>query len=184
MLLFVKQVMLYILLGISRIILNIKFKWESLTKNMGITYEKVDEIDDLYVHIYKIIDDEYKEHNVIILRNTDLVKNTDMVKLMSRMEKKNSIVHCNLIDQNDGTMIDLTSILRECIYHFEKEDVLRVNDFLKYVCYKNGIDKEILNEMFLVVYLNDDDFTEMKYKVEDIMSDLYLNDIIYGKNMK
>lgn len=115
-----------------------------------------------------------KEHKLKVIKNALCHHYADEIidHIIDSLDLKNHIVHCSLITP-DNKILDLTSVIREFVYHFDKDDEWsRMEHFLKYVTDCYGGDLEELgidtNDMYFVVYLNDETFTEIKYKVEDI----------------
>lgn len=118
---------------------------------------------------------EQKEHKLKVIKNAlDLSNKSDV---MESLESRNQygvdhIVHCTLTKSDETKMLDLTSMFREFVYHFDKDDDLsKIEHFVQYVSKVYDIE-EVLdddkNNLYFVIYLNDKNFTEVKYKVREL----------------
>lgn len=117
-------------------------------------------------HYYGYIDK--KEHKFKVIKNALEVNNeVDDVTVLDSLELRNHIVHCSLLTPDESKMLELTCVFREFVYHFDKDDDLsRIEHFIEYVskCYE--LDE--IWDWYFVIYLNDKQFTEVKYKVREI----------------
>jgi hypothetical protein len=113
---------------------------------------------------------DQKDQEIKIIKHSSSENDNDLHfnHIIDSLDKRNHIVHCSLVTQDDNRMVDLTSVIREFVYHFDKDDEWsKMEHFFKYVseCYDLG---EYHKDMYLVIYLNDETFTEIKHKVEEI----------------
>lgn len=81
------------------------------------------------------------------------------------LKRSNSIVHCNLSSNCSEIMLDLTNELRKFVLFFDNESVM-MSTFLNYVYVTHAESAQTFHKLH--VYLNDDDFTECVYSVDDL----------------
>lgn len=90
-------------------------------------------------------------------------------------KKRNNILHCN-ISLGEQLIVDLTDIMRRFVIYYQRDISCNFEYFMTYVNQieidsgKNYLCLEDLNsdKCELVVYLNDENFTELKYNLRDI----------------
>jgi hypothetical protein len=119
-----------------------------------------------------------KEHNLKVIKKAIGESENDdddvvISNILRTLDSKNHIVHCSIVSSDDSTMLDLTSVFREFVYHFDRDDEMsKMEHFFKYVTQYYELDNiEFGNDdddLYFVIYLNDDSFTEVKYKVKEI----------------
>lgn len=77
---------------------------------------------------------------------------------------KNTIVNCSLVSENN--CIDITKYFREFVYHFDKvDDYSKMFYLFKHL--ESVLGKDVYMDMDIVVYLNDDNFKEYMYNIDD-----------------
>lgn len=130
----------------------------------------------------------HKEHELKIIRNNVRDSNEDtnediLAEVMESLDLRNHIVHCTLLTSDDSKMIDLTSVIREFVYHFNRDDnASKMEHFLQYINSLYDLDSRgDMDDLHLVVYLNDAKFTEIKYTVKEI-TDQHFKDVLRIKN--
>lgn len=105
------------------------------------------------------------KHNIKIIYDKDDILHDEITILkdiLKNNESKNNIVHCSLTNELTNDMIELTSLFREFLFHFDKKDNRSfIKNFLEYV--KVSYDLDNINNYTFIVYLNDENFTELKY---------------------
>lgn len=145
-------------------------KWYLYFKNKkanSITNKKSIELDkDVYIHKYYC--NINKELFIISSEEYHTIDKNIIYDL------RNNIVHCSLQNEVD-IILDLTGVFRKFIYHFDKEtDESKLRHFFKYLEYKYKL-KDNIDDLYFVIFKNDDDFTEIKEKVKDINDKYYKN---------
>lgn len=131
-------------------------KTHTLENSKVITYNV--RLDDK-LHTIHIIQDANEK-----LHDDDLI----IKRINNNINYKNNIVHCSLTDISSNEMIDLTSVFREFIFHFDKECNQNLDSFFSYVKKSHNI--EIHDNFVFVVYMNDAHFTEYQYKLDKVYS--------------
>lgn len=146
-------------------------------KNNHLQFVTADQLsDDVVVcHYHGLVNE--KEHNLKVIKNAigETGDDDDVVigNILQTLESKNNIVHCSIVGSDEDTMLDLTSVFREFVYHFERDDEMsKMEHFFKYVTQYYDLDNIKFgnddDDLYFVIYLNDDTFTEVKYKVKEI----------------
>lgn len=154
-----------------------RFKNRNITNNC-LNFVTADKVSDnvIVCHYHGYIDQ--KEHKIKIIKNIKLIDGVgDMgpyhiQPIIESLDLRNHIVHCSLVTSDEKQMIDLTSVIREFVYHFDMDDdVSKMGHFFQYVnkCY--DLDDSV--EWMFVIYLNDDHLTEVKYKVKGITNNQF-----------
>uniref|UniRef100_A0A6C0H6J8 Uncharacterized protein n=1 Tax=viral metagenome TaxID=1070528 RepID=A0A6C0H6J8_9ZZZZ len=91
---------------------------------------------------------------------------------------KHNVLNCSIKDNKDGYHMDITSKWRECLYHFQGEaEMNKMKYFFTYLISISGI--QSIKDKYLVIYVNDDSFSEHTYKIADIWEKYFceVNDI-------
>jgi hypothetical protein len=117
-----------------------------------------------------------KKNNIVLVAESsrslteqfnELVKNIN-----EKLQNKNKIVYCSIVNENGDIIIELTNMLRSFVYYFDKED-FKLSIFFDYV--QDYLDARTdiydgLNvyDFDLIIYLNDLTFTELGYKINYI----------------
>lgn len=126
-------------------------------------------IDDVCVCTYEIQHDgETRRMNVIMRKPLQTNASKLERALLDSYNLRNTIVHCSMSNDKTDALLDLTSDFRMFTYHFDKDDdVSAIHYFLKYV---EGLYKlEFSTDWELVVYMNDNVFTEKRFKLHDAL---------------
>ena len=123
-----------------------------------------------------------KTHDMIVVfsKNKDnLIDIIDEEQIYRKIPCKNILVYCSLVDEDENIILDLTNTLRNFAYHFESDDSSsKMSNFLEYLKYYSkkedvSLDFNNLENYYLMIYMNDDEFTEYKYKLSDILEKNY-----------
>jgi hypothetical protein len=158
-------------------------------KNNKINKIKYQKIRDLYIEEYEIYLNG-KKHDTVLIANSSIILTENFNELMpnisNKLQNKNIIVYCNIINENGDVVIELTNIFRKFFYYFDKQD-FKLKMFFDYVqayCDEkddmyNGIN---IYEYDFIVYLNDDSFTELGYKINYI-KEKSINDILIKNDL-
>lgn len=126
----------------------------SLQLGIGMLYE------------YKVITPS-KDYYLCVLPHIKAIDDISFHKdaQLHLLKLSNSIVHCNLSSNSSETMIDLTNELRKFVLFFDNNSVM-MSTFLSYVYAIHAESAQTFHK--LQVYLNDDDFTECTYSVDEL----------------
>lgn len=156
-------------------------------KNDKINKIQSKKIGDLQIEEYEIYLND-KKHDIILLANTS-IKLTEqfndlVLNVYNKLQNKNKIVYCNVTNEDGDVIIELTNIFRKFFYYFDKYD-FKLEMFFDYVQEYLNENKHIYNGINIydydfIVYLNDDSFTELGYKIKYIKEDS-INDILIKK---
>lgn len=163
-------------------------KYNKLQQNrfQYVTSERVS--DDVVVcHYHGYLDKKY--HKVKILENNVVTKigEEKMKDIIDCLDKRNHIVHCSLMGEDEHQMLDLTTLFREFVYHFDKDDDMsRLEHFFEYVKMNYDLDKfgQQADDLYFVVYMNDNNFTEVKSKVKEITAQQFRDLLNIDKHEK
>ena len=82
---------------------------------------------------------------------------------------KHNVLNCSINEHYDdeNCLLDVTNCWRECLYHYQgRLETSKLKYFFNYIGYISGIQN--LKDKYLVTYVNDDSFSEHKYKIADI----------------
>jgi hypothetical protein len=150
---------------------------------------KYQKIRDLYIEEYEIYLNG-KKHDTVLIANSSIILTENFNELMpnisNKLQNKNKIVYCNIINEKGDLVIELTNIFRKFFYYFDKQDFKSKMffDYIQDYCDEkhdiyNGIN---IYEYDFVVYLNDDSFTELSYKINCI-KEKSINDILIKNDL-
>jgi hypothetical protein len=172
-------------------VLNCIKLYSFIYRNNGNKINKIkyQKIRDLYIEEYEIYLNG-KKHDTVLIANSSIILTENFNELMpnisNKLQNKNKIVYCNIINENGDVVIELTNIFRKFFYYFDKTD-FKLKMFFDYIqdyCDEkydiyNGIN---IYEYDFVVYLNDDSFTELGYKIKYI-KEKSINDILIKNDL-
>jgi hypothetical protein len=103
------------------------------------------------------------------IRKKDIYKH-----VKANLDWRNKFLHCSIMDANDYAL-DLTQTLREFVYHYDKTDEHSLLQyFFEFVQHKFGTILETRNYDF-VLYMNDDEFTERRYPLQECFDKKYID---------
>ena len=132
-------------------------------------------IGNLKIEEYEIFLND-KKHDTILIASSSIELteqfNELITNISNNLQNKNKIVYCNVVNQDDDIIVELTNIFRKFFYYFDKQD-FKMEIFFDYVqeYLNDNNDKyngvNIYNYNF-IVYLNDDSFTELGYEIKYI----------------
>jgi hypothetical protein len=134
--------------------------------------------DEIYVYEYNVCIKE-KVHNVRIISDNKKEDKEIYDSIVKNVDNKQKIVYCSIMN-GDECLIDLTNIFREFVYHMDDkiETYNKMEYFFKYIKEKHKhMEIKDIDEYQFVVYMNDDMFSEYKYKVKDLYDKMF-KDII------
>jgi hypothetical protein len=98
----------------------------------------------------------------IIKNSNDDCAQVPLKEIIDKYELRNSIVHCCFIDKNEEIVMDLTNVMREFVYHFDRTDECSK---LKY--FFTSL-KHDTTDLSIVVYKNDKDISTKTFPVCDV----------------
>lgn len=164
----------FIVLFFSKYILNLYFY---IKKNNNGKMHKIDSkrLNSYFIDKYHLTENN-KDFTIMFMSKDKKILNDKVEDFKNNIEdnlmNKDLIVHCN-ISYEDDLVIELTDIIRKFCYYFDKEYELDM--FLEYV--DNYIVESKPNTKYvniynynLCVYLNDNNFTEKKIPIKDIIN--------------
>jgi hypothetical protein len=131
-------------------------------------------LDNYHLHKYNLILDN-KKHTISFMSECEVQLSNQVNDLKQTLKdklcNKHYIVYCCIMDYNDNIYIDLTEVFRHFFHYFDiksSDKVPRLTAFFKYVedIYGTLLDP---NKYQLVLYMNDDDFSEYSYPIKDIL---------------
>lgn len=144
---------------------------------------KYSQLGDSYVlDEYNIIHND-KVHHVSLIANSNNILYQDLVHLKketyNKLQNKNIIVHCSITNNNKDVIIDITDIFRRFSFYFDKKDTdVKLDALLMYIKDKcNMVDEDNHN---LMIYMNDECFSEYIYSLKDIKNHTFYN-ILFNK---
>lgn len=133
-------------------------------------------LDDYVMDKYHLIEND-KTHTVVFVStcNNSLNKHINDFKNDQRkhLENKNKIVHCSISDDNENVIMDTTDLFRRFCYYYDKDHTLE--GFFKYIEehkreFKKNMDDIDIYDYNFVIYLNDDEFTEVTHSIRDLIN--------------
>lgn len=151
-----------------------KWRIESRLNSMEKTLDKITQVKSTTINgseftEYKVTFNE-KEYNVIFFSELDLVYFKKQIE--HNINKRNLIVHSSITNDDGEILFDITNHIRRFCFYFDKNVTLkRFFEFLQIemkttnTFVRQGIDLSGYN---LMLYMNDDNFTEKIYKIKTI----------------
>ena len=119
---------------------------------------------------YKVVYNE-KAFNINIVNMKGENRKLKMDDLRHCLRDKNKIVHCSVINDSGDVILDATKLIREFVLYFNSDtEESKVKYFMAYL--EDIHDTSLLN-FKLMVYLNDEYFTERVYELMDIQDTFY-----------
>jgi len=114
-------------------------------------------IDNVIFTEYDVIFNE-KEYNFVLSSDFDVLEFEKSIG--NNIDKRNLIVHASITDDMGEILFDITSNLRKFSFYFDRR--VKLNRFFDFLNDENIADYNIM------LYMNDDDFTEKVYKIKEI----------------
>lgn len=151
-----------------------------------IVLQSVIEMEDYSFYEYKI---RYKEHSYYITLVNENGNNHYQLKLEKlkqnlekKLDNKNLIVHCSLVNADDDIVLDVTEDFRKFKYYYDENKEKTENNldiksehssytpytkyFFEYL--QNKYPKLDLHDLSLMIYKNDEQFTELRHRIENL----------------
>jgi hypothetical protein len=163
------------------------FIYSYFNKKNKINKIKSKNIENLQIEEYEIFFND-KKHNTVLIASSSIKLTEQFNELVANMynnlQNKNKIVYCNVVNEDGYLVIELTNMFRKFFYYFDKQD-FKMKIFFDYVQEYLNDNKDIYNGINIydydfIVYLNDDSFTELGYKIKYI-KEKSINDILIKK---
>jgi hypothetical protein len=114
-------------------------------------------IDNVIFTEYDVIFNE-KEYNFVLSSDFDVLEFEKSIG--NNIDKRNLIVHASITNDMGEILFDITNNLRRFSFYFDRR--VKFNRFFDFFHYENIADYNIM------LYMNDDDFTEKVYKIKEI----------------
>lgn len=84
---------------------------------------------------------------------------------------RHNVLNCSIDDSydepEDSCLLDITNLWRECLYHYHGGDEQNKLKYL-FMYISSNFKIENIKDKYLVTYVNDENFTQYKYKIADI----------------
>lgn len=94
--------------------------------------------------------------------------------LETKINNKNLIVHCSLVNDQDDIILDVTEDFRKFKYYYdEHENESYMKYFFEYLQQK--YDNLDLSGLSLMIYKNDEQFTELKHNIENLYTKTFFD---------
>ena len=131
----------------------------------------------LYIRSCKTIDDyrveEYeisvvdKNHKIIFVSKDGKSFDKDISNfkrnILTKLQNKMMIVHCSITNENGDIIIDITNVFRFFCYYFDTDMEIRI--LFRYI--QSMYSMLNIYDNNLTIYLNDNEFTELVYKIQE-----------------
>ena len=150
---------------------NIKKMYNKiLNKNKVVKLLNKIKIDLFIIYEYRLsdVDNRTYDINIIKLKEEDLDLDLDLDFDFDLIKKsKMKILNCSLTTLN-GEILDITDLINKFSYYFDKNKEYYqpyIIDIIEYI----RLTKKIGDEMEMIIYFNDDIFTEKNIKINEIL---------------
>lgn len=176
----VYKILINILMCVAKLYISLRV-WVTQNKN-NIVFKKRHDIvlegNTFYVYDYCLttngMQNDYKRMSLEILPQHEIDIETNRITRENSILKHN-IVNSYISDQDDNCLIDVTLLWRKFLYHFKgTSEIDKIKYFFKYIQRMNQTFD--VNTSQFVTYLNDNEFTERRYKITNIL-DKYFCDV-------
>lgn len=142
----------------------------------NVVLESIIKMDNYNFHEYRLKHNE-KNYYITLVNNDNQIHNIKLEKLQKNIEKKvenkNLIVHCSLINKDEDIVLDVTEDFRKFKFYYDEQcGESYVKYFLEYLKKKyNTLD---LSNLTLMIYKNDEQFTELRHNIENLYTKTFL----------
>ena len=164
----------FVFLKLMSLILCIcKWRIERRLKKMKpisnkITHHTSTTINDIIFTEYDVVFNE-KEYNFVLFSDYNRRSYNDVLignTIDNNINKRNLIVHSSITNDMGEILFDITNDLRKFSFYFDKNVKLNMFfDFLDHIKNKKRVN---INDYNIMLYMNDDNFTEKVYKIKEI----------------
>ncbi len=129
---------------------------------------------DFSVDRYRVVYNE-KTFHINVVNTKEPTRKLKMNDVRECIKHKNKIVHCSIVNDDGDIVLDATTYIREFVLYFEScTEESRLNYFISYLEDLHGMN---LSDYKLMIYLNDEFFTERTYSIQE-RRQAYLKDIL------
>lgn len=108
---------------------------------------------------YDVIFNE-KEYNFVLSSDFDVLEFEKSIG--NNIDKRNLIVHASITNDLGEILFDITNNLRRFSFYFDRR--VKLNKFFDFLNYE----KIHITDNNIILYMNDDNFTEKVYKIKEI----------------
>ena len=118
-------------------------------------------------HRFFLFEDENNKLNTFV---------NDTKKLERKLQNKNSIIHCCLIDNKENYILDFTSDMSKCLFYLDKDGdspKIKWKFLIDHILQSNSIQVE-KKDLIVYMSLHNIKLSEITYKVSDIYEN-YIN---------
>lgn len=112
---------------------------------------------------YDVIFNE-KEYNFVMFSDFDVLEFEKSIG--NNIDKRNLIVHSSITNDMGEILFDITSDLRKFSFYFDKH--VKLNMFFDFLDDKKIKKRVNITDYNIMLYMNDDNFTEKVYKIKEI----------------
>jgi hypothetical protein len=128
-----------------------------------ITHQTSTTINDSCFTEYDVIFNE-KEYNFVMFSDFDVLEFEKSIG--NNIDKRNLIVHSSITNDMGEILFDITSDLRKFSFYFDKH--VKLNMFFDFLDDKKIKKRVNITDYNIMLYMNDDNFTEKVYKIKEI----------------
>ena len=107
-----------------------------------------------------------KEYNVVFFMENDVVEFRKSIG--ANIDKRNFIVHASITDDMGEVLFDITDDLRRFSFYFDRH--VQLNGFFDFLQQEKKNECVKLTDYNVMLYMNDDVFTEKVYKIKEVYS--------------
>lgn len=147
---------------------------DDTTENGEIVLQSVIEMEHYNFCEYKI---RYNQHDYYITLINEKGKALHELKLeklkqnlQNKIDNKNLIVHCSLVNEEDDIVLDVTEDFRKFKFYYDEEIGEEYTPYTKYFFeyLQNKYSELDLSNLSLMIYKNDEQFTELRHNIENL----------------
>jgi hypothetical protein len=173
---FRKQLFWWLFLA-ARWCLQFKLAYQArMTQSKVITYKgkRSWHCEDKVVNVHRY---EVSNSNYIVLSEKEYLASEHVYQtIIENLPSKHNILNCSINDSGDNCMVDLTHLLRQFLYHFhDQHETSKLKYFIRFVEHEYGFS---FHGCYLVMYVNDETFTERKHVIDQELYEKYYSDIV------
>jgi hypothetical protein len=133
-----------------------------------ITHHTNTTINDIIFTEYDVVFNE-KEYNFVLFSDYNRRSYNDVLignNIGNNIDKRNLIVHSSIQNDMGEILFDITNDLRKFSFYFDKN--VKLNMFFDFLDDKKIKKRVNINDYNIILYMNDDNFTEKVYKIKEI----------------
>lgn len=163
---------------------------DDYTKNK-LELESVIKMEDYNFYEYKLRHNEKNYYITLINSQNDIQDKIHECKLNilkqnieKKINNKNLIVHCSLVNKDDDIVLDVTNDFRKFKFYYDEhkqdEYTLYLKYFFEYL--KMKYTELDLTDLSLMIYKNDEQFTELRHSIENLYAKTFFEILNNSEN--